>query len=48
LQRVKSVKYVPWVLNPCSDHYDVLKAAKQEVKDELLADLEKTIREASA
>jgi hypothetical protein len=47
LQHQKTIKYVPWVLDPKSDKYDPIKAAMQETKNELLADLERVIREAS-
>lgn len=45
LQHQKTIKYVPWVLDPKSDKYDPIKAAMQETKNELLADLERVIRE---
>ena len=47
LQHQKTIQYVPWVLNPKSDKYDPIKAARQEAKNEVLADLERVIRETS-
>lgn len=46
LQQEKCIKYVPWVLDVDGPHRDALKAAKQEMHDDLIAALERVIEEA--
>ena len=46
LQHQKCIEFVPWVLNPDSEQYDPVSAARQEERQSLLADLEKTILDA--
>jgi len=43
----KQLNFVPWVLDPKSGHYDPIKVARQEIKDELLKELESILRESS-
>ena len=47
LQERKLTQYVPWVLDPTSAQFDPLKQARQTERDELLADLERCIRDAA-
>jgi len=43
----KRVEYVPWVVDPASDKFDHDKSIEQQVRRDLLAELEKVIVHAS-
>lgn len=47
LKEQQSICYVPWVLDPNSPSFDPQKAAAQNQRDDLLADLESVILTAS-
>ena len=47
LQERKHFQYVPWVLDPTHEKFDPLKQARQTERDELLADLDRCIRDAA-